>query len=135
MRPSDDAAKRVLVDLKRNVINARDAKAAERYFAVDYRNDVPGRAPGLAGLQAALVEFFAAFPDVEESIDVLLAEGDLVASRGTIRATHRGPFLGVPATGKRVTFGIQEISRIANGVVVEQWVSFDVAGLLAQLRD
>lgn len=127
--------RQVIRDLKRDVINARDAEAADRYFAPDYRNDVPGRAPGREGLKAAFREFFVAFPDADETIDVLMAEGDLVASRATLRATHRGAFLGVPATGRRVTLTIQEISRVReDGLVAEQWVAMDIAGLLAQLR-
>jgi predicted ester cyclase len=134
MPRSEDANKALFRNLKRDVINARDADAADRYFAESYRNDFRGRAPGREGLKAALREFFAAFPDIAESVDVILAEGDLVASAGTIEATHRGPFLGIAATGRSVRFGSQEISRIRDGRVAEQWVALDFAALVAQLR-
>ena len=135
MRPSEEEeAKRLLVDIKRDVISARDADAADRFFAPDYENDVPGRAPGREGLKVALREFFAAFHDIEESVDVTLAEGDLVATRSTMRATHRGAFLGVPPTGRRVVVAIQEISLVREGRVARQWVAIDFAGILAQLR-
>src|SRR5947209_9101905 len=96
--------------LKLEVINARDVQAADRFFASSYHNDVPGRQPGLAGLKLALEEFFVAFPDVQETIDEIIGEGNMVASWATIRATHRGPFMRVPPTGRRVTFAIQELS-------------------------
>jgi steroid delta-isomerase-like uncharacterized protein len=131
MDPSE--GKQLIRDIKRHVINARDADAAHRYFAEDYHNDVPGRAPGRAGLQAALREFFAAFPDIHETVDVILAEGDLVASRSTIRATHRGPFLGIPGSGRAVTFAITEISTVRDGKIASQYVTFDIPGLLAQI--
>jgi predicted ester cyclase len=86
----------------------------------------------LAGLKLALEEFFVAFPDIQETIDDIIGEGNMVASWVTIRATHRGPFMGVPATDRRVTFTIQELSRIEDGKVQEQRVSFDLFGLMTQ---
>ena len=86
----------------------------------------------MAGLKLALEEFFVAFPDIQETIDDIIGEGNMVASWVTIRATHRGPFMGVPATDRRVTFTIQELSRIEDGKVQEQRVSFDLFGLMTQ---
>jgi predicted ester cyclase len=126
--------KELIRRLKAEVINAKDAQAADRFFADSYRNDVPGRQPGSAGLKLALEEFFVAFPDIQETIDEIIGEGNVVASWSTIRATHRGPFMGVPGTGKPVTFTIQELSRVAEGKVQEQRVSFDLFGLMAQIR-
>ena len=119
--------------LKDEVINSRDSAAADRFFAESYRNNVPGREPGLVGLKLALDEFFSAFPDVSETIDEIVAEGDKVATQGTIRATHRGTFMGVPPTGRTVTFTIQEVSRLEDGKVQEQWVSIDLFGLMNQI--
>ncbi|HLE96120.1 MAG TPA: ester cyclase, partial [Candidatus Thermoplasmatota archaeon] len=119
---------------KREVVDAHDVDAVDRFFAADYRNDVPGRAPGRDGLKEAFRGFFVAFPDVGETVDVVLAEGDLVASRSTIRGTHAGDFLGVPASGRRVAFAIHEISRVADRRIVESWVTFDLAALLAGAR-
>lgn len=130
---STETNKSLILQLKQAVINGHDAEAAGDFVAVDYQNDVPGRAPGLAGLKQALREFFIAFPDVQESVEEIVAEDDRIATLGTIRATHKGVFMGVPATGRRVTFSIQEISRIREGKVQEQWVNMDLFGLLAQL--
>src|SRR5690348_9743574 len=96
--------KELIRRIKREVINARDAQAADRFFVDSYRNDVPGRLPGLAGLKLALEEFFVAFPDVEETVDEVIGEGNMVASWSTIRATHRGSFMRIAGTGRRVTF-------------------------------
>jgi predicted ester cyclase len=131
---STEVNKTLILRLKQVVINGRNPEAAGDFFAVDYRNDVPGRLPGLEGLKHALREFFAVFPDVQETIDQMVAEGEMVATRSTIRATHQGLFVGVPATGRHVTFSIQEISRIREGKVREQWVNIDLFGLLTQLN-
>jgi len=52
------------------------------------------------------------FPDVRASIEVILAEGDLVASRTTAEGTHTREYFGVAPTGKRVTLRQISIDRI-----------------------
>jgi predicted ester cyclase len=74
-----------------------------------------------------------AFPDVYFSVDIEMAEGDLVASRWSYVATNTGEFLGRPATGKRVVDKGIDIFRIENGKIVEMWVAQDSLGLLQQL--
>ena len=85
-------------------------------------------------MKLALEEFFVAFPDIQETIEEIIGEGNMVASWATIRATHRGAFMQVPPTGRRVTFTIQELSRIEDGKVQDQRVNFDLFGLMAQIN-
>jgi predicted ester cyclase len=47
--------------------------------------------------------------------------------------THQGAFMGVPSTGKRVTSTFIDISRIADGKIVEHWNETDMLGMLQQL--
>ena len=76
----------------------------------------------------------AAFPDAHASIEDLIAEGDEVAVRWTLRGTHEGELRGgVPATGLRVEVSGITISRIRNGRVVENWGNYDMLGMLQQL--
>jgi predicted ester cyclase len=63
----------------------------------------------------------------------MIAEGDKVASRVTLSATHQGEFQGIPPTGKQVTQTGIDLLRIAGGKVVERWGEFDNLGLLQQL--
>ena len=62
---------------------------------------------GLVGLQAlkdyTYEPWFAAFPDAQATIEDLIAEGDKVVTRFTLRGTHRGAFMGIAPTGKHVT--------------------------------
>ena len=74
-----------------------------------------------------------AFPDIHFTIDDQVAEGDLVVTRWTARATHKGAFQGIPPTGKQINLAGIDIDRIVNGKVVECWPVADELGLLQQL--
>lgn len=100
--------------------------------AVDH-NPGPGQAPGLEGIKKAFGEFIVAFPDLHFTVEDMIAEGDKVAIRISTRGTHKGPFLGVPPTGKQVTQTGIDVLRIAGHKVVERWGEFDQLGLLQQL--
>ncbi len=63
----------------------------------------------------------SACADFNATIDDILAEGDEVVIRQTWSGTQRGEFMGMPPTGKRVSFGVIDILRFAGGKVVEHW--------------
>ena len=73
------------------------------------------------------------FPDLRAHIDDVVAAGDQVALRLTFRGTHRGEFLGIPATGRTIEYVSHEFYRIAAGLVAEEWICSDMATLLGQL--
>jgi predicted ester cyclase len=62
-----------------------------------------------------------------------VAAEDKVAARIRFRGTHRGEFMGIPATGREVTFASMEMNRVVGGKVAEHWVLIDMLGLLQQL--
>ena len=62
-----------------------------------------------------------------------LEDGDKVIARARFSGTHQGEFMGIPATGKRVSFGVIDIVRYADGKVVEHWGQMDNLGLMQQL--
>ena len=74
-----------------------------------------------------------AFPDVKFTVEDQIAEGDMVVTRWTARATHRHAFQGIPPTGKRAEVSGISISRVATGKYVEGWTNWDALGLLQQL--
>ena len=59
--------------------------------------------PNREGWKMMASMFFAAFPDMQVTVDDLLAEGDRVVTRWTARGTQQGELMGIPATGKAVT--------------------------------
>ena len=75
----------------------------------------------------------AAFPDLNGSIDDIIAEGDKVAARYILRGTHQGAFRGIAPTGKRITTSGLEIDRCAGGKFVETWGISDTLGMMQQL--
>jgi steroid delta-isomerase-like uncharacterized protein len=75
----------------------------------------------------------AAFPDGRVTIEDMIAEGDKVVTRYNSRGTHKGDFMGIPATGKKVAVTGIVISRIAKGKIAEEWEEFDALGFMVQL--
>lgn len=78
-------------------------------------------------------QFLDAFPDVQVTIEDLIAEGDKVVARLHGTGTNSGPFAGQPPTGKRITLTSVRIYRLAEGKVVESWAMQDRLGLMEQL--
>lgn len=101
-----------------------------RGFIVHYAGNPPMDRDGFLRFLGALR---VAFPDVRASVEALLAERDEVAVRWTWHGTHRGSFMGIPATGKPVTGSGVGIFRIADDRIVEDFVQEDTLGLMQQL--
>lgn len=74
-----------------------------------------------------------AFPNGRHTFEDVIAEGDKVVTRGTFSGTHLEEIMGIPSTGKQVTFSIVHIDRIVNGKVVEHWGQADMMALMQQL--
>jgi len=107
----------------------------DELVAVRYINRCP-ITPGLSGpgsTRQAITLIRSAFPDFHVTVEDLIAEGDKVASRLTLRGTHEGEFLGIPPTGKEATVALYDIFRISEGKIVERWGLFDQLGLMQQL--
>ena len=75
-----------------------------------------------------------AFPDATMEINEQLAERDLVATRKTLRGTHRGDLWSLPPTGNRVEWEFIDIFRVRDGKLVEHWTSMDLEALRRQMR-
>jgi steroid delta-isomerase-like uncharacterized protein len=94
---------------------------------------LPGQGPGLEGLKNILRAMRAGFPDLVFTIEEQISEGDKVASRFTWTGTHRGPFLGMPATGRPVRVWGVVIDRLVEGRIKETRIIMDTTGMMAQL--
>jgi predicted ester cyclase len=67
-------------------------------------------------------------------VEEVVAEGNRVAGRFTMRGTHAGTLFGIPATGKAVGVGVMVIARFDEaGKWVEDWANWDQLGMLQQL--
>lgn len=76
---------------------------------------------------------FQGFPDIQHTIENVLAEGDLVAFRSTLKGVQTGEFMGVPPTGKWVTGSDFNLFRISEGKIVEWWYETNLLEVMKQL--
>ena len=107
--------------------------ALEAIVTPDFVHHGPGLPSDLAGLKQALPLFRAAFPDMEITVEDMIADGDKVFDRVSWQATHQGELMGIPPTGKQVKVQEMHICRIAGGKMVERWSQWDAFGMLQQL--
>jgi steroid delta-isomerase-like uncharacterized protein len=117
------------------VQNKGNIDATDEFIAENATDHTPP--PGVPGTREGAKQIFAmirqGFPDHDAAIIHIVAEDDLVAVYKTFSGTHKGEFLGVPATGKRVTIRVMDFVRIRDGKIADHWNIVDVAGLMAQL--
>ena len=116
-------------------MNAKDTSIIDRLMhPIFVDHDLPPpQAPGAEGMREMMEMFFSAFPDLTATLDLLLAEGDLVTGHMTTSGTHTGEFMGIPATGKKVSFSRVHTVRIADGKAAEHWGVADAMTMMQQL--
>jgi predicted ester cyclase len=129
-----EANKTALQKLYEEFFGKGDLRVADRLIGANYRDHLPTLpSPDRDGLKLLVQGVRAAFPDAHPVIDQMVSEDDRVAVRITTSATHRGEFVGIPPTNKKVEWTETHIYRFAGGKVVEHWGDIDTVGLLTQL--
>ena len=127
-----------LQQLYDRVMNGHDVEAADELITPDRpdhdRTFPPEFTRDREGFKALFRMFIAAFPDLKFTTEFMVAEGDKVVAFGSVQGTHRGEFMGVPATGKTFTANNADTCRFTNdGLICEHWGVFDVASMMRQL--
>ena len=128
--------KALIVRFVEELFNRGNMGIVGEIFAPDFieREQLPPGIPNdREGVKVLTTMLRSAFPDFKATIDDILAEGDKVVIRMTWSGTQKGEFMGVPATDKRVSFGVIDIIRITNGKLVEHWGQMDSMSLMQQL--
>src|SRR5579875_3199080 len=117
------------------IMNAADEQSIEELISPDFLFTIPTHGPALgpAGEKAEVEMLHTAFPDVHFTIEDEFADTERVAIRWTARGTHLGPFLGIPATGKRFWIEGMGSYHIVDGKMVENTVNEDSLNLLIQI--
>ena len=125
----------IVRDFVDEVITRGNIEAAGQYVWEDVIEQVPlpGQGPGLDGLKDILRAMRAGFPDIVFSILEQVSEDDKVASRFEWTGTHRGEFLGIPATGRPVRVWGVVIDQLVDGRIKDTRIIMDTLGLMGQL--
>ena len=130
---ANEAVVRRFVD---EVLNAGNAAAADDVLAEDHILNymlLPEPMVGAKAWEESVKNYFTAFPDMKVTIDDFVSQGDKVAARWTATATHTGPLMGIPPSGRQVTWIGMGVYKIADGKIVEQWGIDDALGLMQRI--
>lgn len=119
-----------------DLINAGDIDGFGELLAEDFveHEETPGLDPTKEGVKQFFHMYKAAFPDLRMEAQDVLVSGDKVVARARATGTHKGEFLGMPATGKHVDVQLIDIIRFDDdGLAREHWGVFDALAMLQQL--
>ena len=109
----------------------------DELFSTDFVRHGPpaveGEVRGPEGFKGLVSTYHAGFPDFRVTIDEMIAEGDRVVSRWTVRGTHQGELLGNAPTGNQVTFSGYLFDRISGGKIEEEWVDYDTLHVMQEI--
>ena len=132
---SEEENKALLHRYIEEVWEKQNPTAVDDFLSPNYkRHRSPAKVPlTREGQKQLLIQFRAAFPDIQLTIEEVIAEGTRLAFRSTIRATHQGELFGIAPTGKQINVGLVDIIHVKNGKFVEQWGGPDLFDLVQQL--
>lgn len=93
----------------------------------------PNMNPGIQNIKNHIELSRKAYPDLKFTIDDTIAERDEVVVHWTARGTHKGQFLGMPATNRKITVDGTSIYRLEGSKIAESHANWNLASMMAQL--
>ena len=112
--------------------NKHDVDGMASFYTSSMKiNDVPMDAASVA---AQFPPLFSAFPDWHWEMRHLVVDGDYILGHFTVTGTHRGPFKGIKATGRRVTAMEFTLYRVEGDKFAEVWDLTDMEAVMRQIR-
>jgi steroid delta-isomerase-like uncharacterized protein len=131
--PTDNAA--IIQRFINEVINQGRYEVCDEIVAQDFLelDPLPGQRQGREGLKEIIAMLRSAFPDIHWITDESISSGDKVVTRFTWTGTHRGDFLGIPATGRPVTVKGVVIDRLTESRMADSRILMDTFSLMMQL--
>ena len=130
---SAEANKALVRRFFEEVWNQGSDAAIDAFIAADAVGNDPDFGTGREAFRAQWRKWRSAFPDIHFAVDDVIAEGDKVLTRWTLTGTHRGEFMGIPATGRRIAVTGMSLDLLANGQIMSGFDSWDALGLHRQL--
>jgi steroid delta-isomerase-like uncharacterized protein len=130
-----DANKEVIQAFMDDVLNEGRLERADDLVKEDFveLDPLPGQEQGREGLKAVVHALRVAFPDMHWAPMEMVAEDQKVVTRFVWTGTHRGVFLGIPATGRNVEVKGVVIDLLEDGRMSESRILMDTMGLMQQL--
>jgi predicted ester cyclase len=128
--------KAVVGRLINEVLLGGDLGVVAQIVAPDYRPhdpSNPGRPGGVEGVRAFAAMFHTGLSEREYLVEGMIADGDLVMHRWTMKGVHTGDFLGLAPTRKRIGVTRMDAFRVVAGKIAESWAAPDALGMLQQL--
>ena len=128
--------KAIVTRVNKEFIEGGNIATFNELFANDFINHTApeGSPKGPEGVIYFFNHFLKpAFPDFKVKIHDQVAEGDKVTTRKSFHATHKGDFLGIPASNKKVVMDVIDIIRLKDGKFSEHWGILDMNSVIAQI--
>lgn len=131
----EEENKEIANECQVGLVNTGDLVLVDEHIADDWVGHFSGvpEPIGPEGLKDFVSTLRTAFPDIEQTVEDQIAQGDKVASRGRFTGTHEGEFMGIEPTGQEVDVQQFGIARFEDGEIVETWSLTDTMGLMQQL--
>ncbi len=133
MASSFDTHEELIARFADEVFTNKDLSALGKYMHQDYIQHNPLVEQGLEGFRRFFESWFSAVPDFNYSLKKIVSDENHVWVYGAYSGTHRGEWLGIPATNKNYRFDAVDIFRIEDGKLVEHWDVLDIHTLFNQL--
>jgi len=130
------AHKEVFGRLYHSVWNDRRLEFLEKVIVKSHALGDPtvsGGGVGPAAYRRQVERFLTGFPDLKFTVDETVSEKDRMVVAWTMTGTHRGEFLGIPPTNRKISFSGISIHQIAEGKILESTAQWDVLALMQQL--
>lgn len=92
-----------------------------------------GSSIGPEAYKGQIAWFLAGFPDLHFAVEETVVEKEKVVARWTLSGTHKGKFMGVQATNKKVSVDGITIHYFAGGKIIDSFTNWDALGMMRQL--
>jgi steroid delta-isomerase-like uncharacterized protein len=107
--------------------NTKDPALIDKIMSPSWEDipPAPDQAPGREGAKNILAELTTAFPDLKLTIKDVMQDGAKVIVRAEMTGTQTGPFMGSPATNRKIAIQVVDIHQFEYGKIVRSWHTED----------
>jgi steroid delta-isomerase-like uncharacterized protein len=133
---STEKNKRISWRLQEEVFGQGKLEVVDELLAPDYVSHAPGDpelSRGPEDIKEVVRAYHSAFPDINFAVEKQVAEGDMLVTWWIARGTHRGEFMGVPPSGRRIEVSGMSMDRISGGRIVENWNNWEALEMMSQI--